>query len=314
MPTTAGVPKAWSALAVASVLSVASGLLLACSSNGSPGGSSAGSSGGDRPTVAVTTNILGDVVENLVAGDADVVTVMPVGVDPHEFQASARDVARVREADALVVNGAGFEEGLADVVDSAREDGVPTVEAAPGGEPHFFTDPVLMADAAEDISLFLGENVPELRSDAVVAAGRDYVEDLRALDGRIRALVDAVPEPDRVLVTNHDVFGAFADRYGFRVVGTVIPAGSTGEAASGGELAELAAEIDAEGVPAIFVDTSAPDRLASTLAEEVGGDVTVVELFSESLGRRGSGASSYVEMMQTNAERMAETLGEPPRA
>ena len=94
----------------------------------------------------------------------------------------------------------------------------------------------------------------------------------------------AIPEDRRILVTNHEVFGYFADRYGFEVVGAVIPSGSTAEGASAGELAELAELIEAEGVPAIFADTSSTSDVAETLADEVGG-IEVIALFSESVGR-----------------------------
>ncbi len=124
---------------------------------------------------------------------------------------------------------------------------------------------------------------------------------------RSTSLVEAIPAERRVLVTNHEVFGYFADRYGFEVVGVVIPGGSTTDAASAGELAELAEVIEAEGVPAIFADTSSPDELINTLAEEVGS-IEVVELYSESLGEPGTDGATYLEMVQTNAERISAAL------
>ncbi len=84
---------------------------------------------GQVPTIAVTTNVLGDVVEAVVGESAEVVTIMPVGADPHDFQASAQEVVAINTADALIVNGAGFEEGLLDVIDAAGNEGVPTFEA-----------------------------------------------------------------------------------------------------------------------------------------------------------------------------------------
>jgi zinc/manganese transport system substrate-binding protein len=119
--------------------------------------------------------------------------------------------------------------------------------------------------------------------------------------------VSAVPAGRRTLVTNHEVFGYFADRYGFDVVGAVIPAGTTQAEPSAEQLAELADTIEERGVPAIFVETSSPTRLADALAEEVG-DVDVVELFSESLGDEGSGGETYAAMMRTNATRIADAL------
>ncbi len=97
----------------------------ACGDNEGPAGAVAK----DRLTVVVTTNILGDVVENLVGDELNVVTIMPVGADPHDFQASAQEVAIIGDAVALIVNGADFEEGILDIIASVEADGVPVFEA-----------------------------------------------------------------------------------------------------------------------------------------------------------------------------------------
>ena len=352
------------------------------------------SAAGEMPTIVVTTNILGDVVGELVGDQAEVVTIMPVGADPHDFQASAQEVDQLLQADALIVNGADFEEGLLDVIESARDEGVPTFEAIEpvstieygagghehddehgddehdhegdeahddehgdehdhegeeahddehgdehdhddekahddehgdehehddqhgddehdhaheGVDPHFFTDPTRMADAVEGIAGFLASEVDGLDAAALDASVDDYVAQLAALDAEVDELVAAIPEERRILVTNHEVFGYFADQYGFEVVGAVIPGGSTADSASAGELAELAETIEAEGVPAVFSDTSASGDLVETLAAEVG-DVAVVELYSESLGESGSDGATYLEMVRTNATRISEAL------
>ena len=374
----------------------AAGLLVAGCSDSDGASDGSGSSGG-TPTVVVTTNILGDVVEAFAGDVVDVVTVMPVGADPHNFQASAQQANEMREADALVVNGADFEEGMLDVIEAATDDGVPTYEAiatvetiefgegghdhgdehaedgdehaedgdehadehadegdehaedgdehadehadegdehadegdehadegdehAEDGEehehehaagstdPHFFTDPTRMIEAVEGIADFLVDNVDGIDADALEAGADDYIAELEALDAEVDTTLDPIAEGDRVLVTNHEVFGYFADRYDFEVVGTVIPTGSTADGASAGELADLAEVIEAEGVPAIFADTSSSDELADTLADEVG-DIEVVELYSESLGDEDSDGATYLQMVQTNADRIAAALG-----
>ncbi|MEM9133450.1 MAG: zinc ABC transporter substrate-binding protein, partial [Actinomycetota bacterium] len=134
------------------LFAVLAALVLVAAACGSDDGTTdeanAGQSG-DGPTIVVTTNILGDVVGELVGDQANVITIMPVGADPHDFQASAQEVDQLLEADALVVNGTSFEEGLLDVIDSAVEAGVPTFEAtsavqtiefAEGGHDHGHDD------------------------------------------------------------------------------------------------------------------------------------------------------------------------------
>jgi len=360
-------------------------------------GDSDGAASGDVPTIVVTTNILGDVVREAVGSAADVITIMPVGADPHDFQASAQEVDAIMNADALIVNGGSFEEGLLDVIESAEAEGVPTFEALSvvstiefgegghdhsdeehseedhsdeehsdeekdeehdhsdeehsdeehsdeehsdeekddehdhsdedhsdeekddehsdddhahdhsGDDPHFFTDPMRMADAVQGIVEFLQAELAFADAAAVTATTEAYVASLTDLDAEVAALVDSVPEANRVLVTNHEVFGYFADRYGFEVVGAVIPSGSTTDSASAGELAELAEVIEAEGVPAIFSDTSSSDELVQTLADEVG-DISVVELFTESLGDADSEGATYLDMVRSNAERISAAL------
>ncbi len=224
-------------------------------------------------------------------------------------------------AGALVINGAGFEEGLSDTIESAEGDGVRvcvaldsvetihlTVEGDSDGDgvdPHFFTDPARMALAAEGLTDCIIEAVPLLDSEVVRRSASDYVAALHALDAEVEATLEAIPEERRVLVTNHEVFGYFADRYGFEVAGAIIPALSTQSEASAAELADLAEIVESEGVPTVFADTSSPNQLADALAAEVG-EVEVVELFSESLGP--DGGETYVEMVTTNAERIAAAL------
>jgi zinc/manganese transport system substrate-binding protein len=312
-------------------------------------GSDDASADDGRPTIVVTTGILGDVVEEMVGDAARVEVVMPAGADPHDFQASAQQVNAMRSADALVINGGGFEAGLAPTIEAAEAD-VPTVHALDhvavlpfgeaghdhdgdgeddhaaedhdeeaeaeddhghdhdGDDPHFFTDPDRVADAAEGIAEFLAAEVPALATTEVEERAAAYVAELRALATEVEETLAPVPAERRVIITNHEVFGYFADRYDFEVVGAVIPGGGTGAEPSAGELDELAHVIEEEGVPAIFADASSPARLAETLAEEVGGDVEVVSLFTEALGDEGSGAATYVEMVRTNADRIVEAL------
>ncbi len=337
-----------------------SALVVGCGNGDDVGGDS----DDGRPTVVVTTNILGDVVENLVGDEANVVTIMPVGADPHDFQPSAAQVALIVDADVLIVNGGGFEEGLLDVITSVEDDtavfealdavaALEFDEDGPshdehgdeeehedehgdddehdgedhgdeeehedehedehghGGEdPHFFTDPVRMALAADAMIEFLVESlgtVDGVDTAKLRANGQAYIDQLDALDAEVKETLAAIPAADRVLVTNHEVFSYFADRYEFEVVGTVIPTGATTDGVSAEALAELAEVIEHEGVSAIFADTSSSDELAQTLAAEVG-DVQVVELFSESLGEPGAAGANYIDMVRINSQRIAAAL------
>jgi zinc/manganese transport system substrate-binding protein len=268
--------------------------------------------GGGRPDVVVTTTILGDVVTELLGDQADVSVVLPRGADPHEFAASTRQAEAMVDADLLVTNGGGFEHGLLDILTNAERDGTPTFafldHARPlADDPHFWTDPTRVADGVEAL-------VPELQAldgvdaDAVAARAEDYLAGLAALDEEVASRLAAVPPERRVLVTNHEVLGYFADRYGFEVIGAVIPSQSTSAQPSAGAVEDLAALLREEGVPAIFADVTGSTDLADALAREVGRDVQVVSLFTESLGEDGSGAETYVGLVRTDAELIADAL------
>ena len=164
-----------------------------------------------------------------------------------------------------------------------------------------------MSDAVQGVATFLKAEVSGLDEAALDTAVDAYLAELDELDADVAEMAEGLPTERRVLVTNHEVFGYFADQYGFEVVGTVIPSGSTADGASAGELAELAEIIEEEGVPAIFADVSSSDALAETLAVEVG-DVEVIELYSESLGESGSDGGTYIEMVRTNASRIGSAL------
>ncbi len=109
-------------------------------------------------------------------------------------------------------------------------------------------------------------------------------------------------------MTNHDALGYFAARYDFVVVDTVVPGGATLGEPSSDELARLVQNIRSEAVKAIFAETTEPTALAEAIAAEVGSDVAVVELFTGSLGGTGSGAESLIELLESNAERIAAAL------
>jgi zinc/manganese transport system substrate-binding protein len=289
------------------------------------------SSGGAH--IVVTTSILGDIVRNVVGDQADVQVILPTGADPHAFAASVRQAEAMHEADLLVVNGAGFEQGLDGVIEGARDDGTAVFTFADhvalhpldggehehegedaghdhegGDDPHIWTDPTMVADAVGALATTVA-GLEDVDAVAVEAAAASYAAQLSDLDTEITGTLAPIPHDRRVLITNHESFGYFAARYDFTVVGAVIPSLTTSASASAGNLEELAALIRDTGVPAIFAETTQATKLADALADEVGGDVEVVELYTESLGEEGSGAETYVGLMRTNAQRIAGALG-----
>ena len=179
---------------------------------------------------------------------------------------------------------------------------------AHGTDPHFWMDPILVAEAA----LALGEKLtPFDGSEEWMANARAYADQMTALDMEIREILAVVPPERRKLITGHDSFGYFAQRYGFEVLNTIIPSTHTLAEPGSAHLAELVGLITEHDIPAIFVDIidiDSPD-LGESLAAEVGAGVRVVELYTGSLGAPGSGAETLVAMLRINSQRIAEALG-----
>ena len=117
-----------------------------------------------------------------------------------------------------------------------------------------------------------------------------------------------IPHERRALVTNHHVFGYLAERFDFEIVGAVIPGGTTLAAPSASDLADLVDAIEETGVPAIFAESSSPDRLVQALASEADVQVEVIELFTESLTGPDGGAPDYLTMMRVNTARITTGL------
>jgi len=297
----------------------------------------------DGPTedfgVVVSTTILGDIVQQLVGDDGSVEVLMQPGQDPHGFALSARQARAIRQADLVIVNGLQLEASLGDQLEAAEEDGVEVLRVAPlldpipfagdgdheddgevhadgeglehdrGSEdPHVWYDPVRMAEAARLIADRLAAVDDSLDDATWEARGEVVAADILAVHEEVASILGQIPERCRKLVTNHDSFGYLAARYGFEIVGTVVPGTSGTAEPSAQEFAELIETVRASGVPAIFAEITQSARLAETLAREVGREVQVVTLFTDSLGAPGTGAERYTGMLLTNARRIADAL------
>ncbi len=175
-------------------------------------------------------------------------------------------------------------------------------------DPHFWQDPIRMADAVGLIAAALAE-IDETRSEGDWQEAADaYAAQILEVHLANEELLSAVPPENRKMVTNHEAFGYFAYRYDFDIIGTVIPGGGTLAEPSAADLAGLIAEIREEGVGAIFVENTDASRLADVLASELGEQVGVYELISDSLTEPGTSGDSYLGMIATNAAIVAEAL------
>lgn len=315
--------KLWLAILAGAVALLAT----ACGDEGAGPSPGVGHGVADGVKVVATTTILGDIAEAVVGDNGVVEVLIPVGVDPHDYQASSKQIATLARADLVVANGLGLEEGLLDALESAAADGANVFEVAPlldplpfddssfeaasspervgGLDPHVWMDPIRMADAARVVASELMSVAPSI--DWSISAER-YADGLMEADDQVTAVLKVVSAPNRKLVTNHDSLGYLAARYDFEVVGTVIPGGTTLGSPSSSDLADLVEIVDREDVPAIFAETTEPSLLAEAVAAELGQSVVVVDLYTGSLGEPGTAADSLVGMWLVNADRIATAL------
>ncbi|MCD6291394.1 MAG: zinc ABC transporter substrate-binding protein [Anaerolineae bacterium] len=276
---------------------------------------------GQKLRVVASTSIVGDVVANVGGNLIDLTVLMEPGQDPHSYEPTAKDIAAISKAHVIFINGLSLEEGLERTIRAAADRGQPVIpvsagvhvrELTPPGErgksrpdPHTWFDPNNVIVWVDNIEHALSALDPNHAADYAAQADA-YRQKLRDLDAYIREQVERIPPEHRKLVTDHLAFGYFADRYGFDVIGAVIPGFSTVAEPSASDLAKLSAQIREVGVPAIFVGNTTNPHMTEVLAKEVG--VRVFSLYTGSLGKPGSGAETYIGMMKTDVDTIVKGL------
>ncbi|MFP4513553.1 MAG: metal ABC transporter substrate-binding protein, partial [Acidimicrobiales bacterium] len=175
-------------------------------------------------------------------------------------------------------------------------------------DPHFWHDPIRMADAVPGMAEAIGD-ATELDAADLQERSDELVAELVAVDDEVATILSAVASERRVLVTNHDTLGYLAARYDFEVIGVIVQGGDTLASASPGDLGELVHQIEEHRVPAVFAENVLAPTLSEALADEAAGEVEVVSLYTDSLGNDGSGAETYTGLLLTNAGLIAEALG-----
>lgn len=295
--------------------------LAACGSATGADQRSGGSAGGEQLKVVATTTQVADFARN-VGGDKIALTqLLKPNVDPHDYETSPADVLALSGADLVVKSGVGLEKFLDDAVSSAGFTGK-VVDASTGvtvrpgsgeeeqaGDPHIWQSPLNAKIMVRNIADAFAAQDPADRV-AYEAGYTAYAAKLDTLDKDIQRRIDAVPAGQRKLVTNHDAFGYYVDRYQLQFVGSIIPSFDTSAELSGKDISGLVAKIKATGVKAIFSETSLPPKTAETIGREAG--VRVVEgedaLYGDTLGPAGSAGATYLTMMEHNTNTISGAL------
>ncbi len=307
--------RALAAVAVAFVLP----LLAACGA-----GESSGDSEDAGPVeIVATTGQIADLARQVGGEWVSVESLMGPGVDPHLYRASEGDVSKLSDADLILYNGLRLEGKMENLLERLGErrpvgavtDGIDPdlLRADPAApehpDPHVWFDPALWTQATDRVAEALAELDPAHAADFRANAER-YADELAALDAEATEALAAIPAERRVLVTAHDAFGYFGDRYDVEVVG--LQGISTESEAGIADVTRIATLIADRGVRAIFVETSVSPRTVEAVQAAVrdrGGDVAIGgSLFSDALGEPGTLEETYAGMFRHNVDTIVEAL------
>ena len=276
-------------------------------------GTPASDAGKSVPVVLTSTTLLADIARNIAGDRLQVDSLLPIGVDPHSYQPTPQDVTKLAKSKLLIINGADYEGFLQPLLDNAGDygtileasSGVHLREEARNIDPHLWLDPNNVIRYVENIRDGLIPFDPA--GEAAYRSNADnYMRQLTELDRWITEQVQQVPPEKRLLVTNHEALGYFAERYGFTVVGTVVESFSSDASPSAQQMAGLIDQINASSAPAIFLDAGDNMALAGQIADETGVRV-VTDLHLESL-TDGAPAATYIDLMKHNVTQIVNAL------
>ncbi|MDP7069718.1 MAG: zinc ABC transporter substrate-binding protein [Phycisphaerales bacterium] len=275
--------------------------------------------------IVATTGMVADIARHVAGDRASVVNIMGEGVDPHLYKPVASDVRRIMAADVVLYNGLKLEGRMGDIFERAAARGrfvrpvAAMVDEAyllepadePGHpDPHVWMDVKAWMAATEAVAIALCQADPQ-GCDTYRHNAESYVAELSRLDAYVRRVVGSIPQGQRVLVTAHDAFNYFGRAYGLEVMG--IQGISTESEAGLADVTGLVDTLVERKVPAVFVESSVPDKYVRALIEGAAarGHQVIVggELFSDAMGKPGTYEGTYVGMIDHNATTVAGALG-----
>jgi ABC-type Zn uptake system ZnuABC Zn-binding protein ZnuA len=317
----ANMPRRWIVLTTVLVAILATG----CSRE-QPAGSSGPAAVGRVLHVVATTTQVADFARNIGGDQVRVTSLLKPGVDAHDYEPSPADLEAIARADLVLENGVGLEAWLDDTIKSSGFTG-PVVDTSQGvklragghaeegkeqaggdePDPHIWQNPRNAHQMAANIQRGLATADPA--NAATFQANLDaYAKQLQALDADVERQIDSLA--NKKLVTNHDAFGYYIDRYGLEFVGSVIPSFDSSAELSGRDIRDLVAKIRATGVKAVFSETTLPPRAAETIGREAGVKVVVGSdaLYGDALGPPGSDGDTYLKMLRHNTTTIVGNL------
>ncbi|MEO0514461.1 MAG: metal ABC transporter substrate-binding protein [Planctomycetota bacterium] len=303
-------------------LGVALVVFVLCLGSTACGGSDDDATGGaddGRPTVVATTTMLDDLARTLGGDRVHVVGLMKPGQDPHVYDALPRDAQAIAAADLVVANGLNLEATLHDIIENnaqgkiiyaAEQDGIKTLgseDYAGAPDPHCWMDIAMYQLYAQKVCAGLVEIDPD-HAEAYEQRTAEYLNELDELQAWVTQRFDEVPKQQRVILTSHDAFNYFGAANDLEVHGVI--GISTEQAPRPQDIAALQQLVQDRNVKALFIESSvtpALNAMVQKVAEQTGSTVGGT-LYSDSLGRPGSGADTYIGMIRHNVNTVVEAL------
>jgi len=270
------------------------------------------------PRVLAAESFLADIAQNVAGDRLTVETLVPLGADPHEYQPTPKDAAKIAESQVLIVNGIGYEWWLQKTLDTVGGERMVVVTSAgltaspatagqhPEGDPHMWLDLARVVRYVENIRDDLSQADPAGKDVYTNNAGT-YLARLKDLDQWIKTEVARIPPERRLLITNHESLGYFAQAYGFTIVGAVIPSVTSDASPSAQQMANLIQTIKSSGASTIFLDVGANPDLALQIATETGAKV-VADLYLETLSTPNGPAPTYLDMLKYDVTQIVNAL------
>lgn len=271
--------------------------------------------------LAATTAVVADVVRQVGGEFVQVETLIPAGSDAHEYTPRPQDAVTLSKARLIFANGAGLEEFLQPLLQSAGaterlvdlSQNLALLEGGDEGEasdhahqvdPHTWFDPNNVILWSETIAQALAQADPQ-HAEQYRQNAQTYQAQLRELDSWIRQQVEQISPEQRKLVVDHLVFGYFAQQYGFEQIGAILPSFSSAASPSARDLAQLEETIRSSGVKVIFVEEMTNQQLAEQISRDTG--VKLVHLYHD-LTTPGSEADTYLKFMRYNVMQIVNAL------
>jgi ABC-type Zn uptake system ZnuABC Zn-binding protein ZnuA len=283
-------------------------LLSACGNAATPSPASTS----HKIKVIATFSVVGDFVQNIAGDKVELKTLVGLGNDVHEFEPSPSDAQGLMDANVIIENGLGLEIWLDKLYQASGSKAtrlvasrdIPTRKLTEGDgkeetDPHVWQNVTNAITMVQNIRDGLVQADPP-NAQTYQANAAAYITQLKALDEDIVAEAAKLPADSRKLVTSHDALGYFAERYGFKIIGSLLGTVATASGdPSAKDFAQLVTDIKAAGVKAVFVESVTNPATMERLAQEAGVKIGP-ELYTDSLGAQGSAGATYLKAMQYN--------------